>query len=129
MLLATILCAGISAGLAAEDSASVKDELKAFWREVSRTVNTGDYEGYAALYHPDAVLVVGPAYGKTGQGKSMPIADALAGWKSGFDATKAGKLDANVGFRFSETALGDGVALVDFKDCSRGDANGTTCIE
>ncbi|MGD2123925.1 MAG: hypothetical protein PVJ76_19395, partial [Gemmatimonadota bacterium] len=32
-------------------------ELDAFWAEVSRTVAEGDFEGYAATYHEDAVLV------------------------------------------------------------------------
>ena len=32
-------------------------ELNNFWAEVSRTVNEGDFEGYKATYHEDAVVV------------------------------------------------------------------------
>ena len=72
------------------------DDLDAFWAEVSRTVGEGDFEGYAATYHPDAVLV------NLGGGVSYPIADALAGWKQGFDDTAAGKMKAHVEFRFTQ---------------------------
>lgn len=72
------------------------DSLDAFWDEVSRTVGEGDYDGYAATYHPDAVLVNQSA------GVSYPISDALAGWKRGFDDTKAGKMKAHVEFRFTQ---------------------------
>ena len=30
--------------------------LDAYWREAARTVREGDFEGYKATYHPDAVL-------------------------------------------------------------------------
>lgn len=53
-----------------------------YWAEVSRTVTEGDFEGYAALYHEDAVLVNGIS------GQSYPISDALAGWRQGFEDTK-----------------------------------------
>ncbi len=72
------------------------DELDAFWAEVSRTVAEGDFEGYAATYHPDAVLV------SQSGGVSYPIAEALAGWKQGFDDTAAGKMKAHVDFRFTQ---------------------------
>ena len=55
----------------------------------------GDFEGYAVLYHPDAVLVAG------GSG-TYPIATALAGWKQGFDDTRDGKAVAGVEFRLTE---------------------------
>ena len=71
-------------------------EVDAFWDEMSRTVAEGDFEGYAELYHGDAVLVNGIS------GESYPIADALDGWKQGFVDTKAGKMSASVEFRFSE---------------------------
>ena len=70
-------------------------DLDAYWEEVSRTVREGDFEGYAALYHEDAVLV------SAGSATSYSIAQALAGWKKGFDDTKAGKMKADVKFRFS----------------------------
>jgi uncharacterized protein (TIGR02246 family) len=79
-------------------------EPDAYWKEVSRTVAEGDYEGYAALYHADAVLVNGIT------GESYPIADALAGWKRGFDDTKAGKMEAGVEFRISRRLMDDTTA-------------------
>ncbi len=83
----------ITIGLSAPDPTS---EIDAYWDAVSRTVNEGDFEGYSALYHPDAILVSGIS------GDVYPISNALAGWKPGFDDTKAGKMKANVEFRFSE---------------------------
>ncbi len=80
------------------------EALDAYWAEVSRTVAEGDYEGYAALYHPDAVLVFNT------KGSSVPIADALAGWKQGFDDTRDGKMAAGVTFRFSQRLNGKGTA-------------------
>lgn len=69
---------------------------EAYWGEVSRTVAEGDYEGYSALYHEDAILVNGLS------GSSYPISTALEGWKQGFDDTKVGKMKAGVDFRFSK---------------------------
>jgi len=77
------------------------DELDAYWAELSRTVEEGEFEGYAALYHPDAVLV------SLGSGTSYPIAQALAGWKQGFDDTAAGRAEAGVDFRLTQR-LNDG---------------------
>lgn len=71
-------------------------ELDAYWTEVSRAVNEGNFEAYEATCHPEAVLVSGKA--KT----SYPLAKALARWKAEFDATKAGELEAEVIFRFSQ---------------------------
>jgi ketosteroid isomerase-like protein len=73
-----------------------QDDLDAFWAEVSRTVAEGDFEGYAATYHPDAVLVSGLSE------TSYPIAQALDGWKQGFVDTEAGKMSASVEFRFTK---------------------------
>lgn len=75
-------------------------ELNALWQKVSRTVNEGDFEGYAATCHPDAVLIAGT------QQKSYPLAQALKKWKQEFDDTKSGKIKASVNFRFSKR-LGD----------------------
>jgi hypothetical protein len=75
-------------------SAQVAPELDAYWTEISRTVTEGDFDGYAALYHPDAVLVAG------GSG-TYPIGNALAGWKQGFDDTREGAAVAGVEFRFT----------------------------
>lgn len=75
-------------------SAQVIAELDAFWAHVSRTVESGDFDGYAATYHPDAVVIFGDA--------SQSISDALAAWEAGFDDTRTGLLEASVDFRFSE---------------------------
>jgi ketosteroid isomerase-like protein len=79
-------------GLAQDPTA----ELDAFWAEVSRTVAEGDFEGYAAAYHEDAILVSGIA------GTSYPISQALAGWRQGFLDTRAGTMEASVEFRFTQ---------------------------
>lgn len=76
-------------------SAQTTAELDAFWAEMARTVGEGDFEGYSALYHPDAILV------SLGSQTSYPIAQALAGWKQGFVDTRAGDARAGVTFRFT----------------------------
>ena len=76
-------------------------ELNKYWDEVSQTINKGDFEGYAATFHKDAVLVTGI------RNKAYPIATALAGWKKDFDDTKAGLRKSSVEFRFNRR-LGDG---------------------
>ena len=89
--------------VAESNAESVTDpaaELDAFWAEASRTVREGDFDGYAALYHPDAVFV--SDLGET----AAPIADQLAKWKPGFEETKAGKTVADVEFRFTQRLLG-----------------------
>lgn len=78
-------------------------ELDAYWAEVARTVEEGDFEGYAKMYHPDAVLVVG------GSG-SYPIAQALDGWKPGFDDTREGRAEAGVEFRLTDRLAGETTA-------------------
>ncbi len=83
--------------------AQVADELDAYWAEVARTVEEGDFEGYSALYHPDAVLV------RQGSG-SAPIATALAAWKQGFDDTREGRAAAGVEFRFTQRLNGETTA-------------------
>ena len=75
---------------------SKKESVDDFWAEVSRVVAEGDFEGYSATYHSDAILVNGMSE------TSYPISNALAGWKQGFDDTKAGKMKAGVDFKFSE---------------------------
>lgn len=85
--------AAVALTLPAIGSAQVTAELDVYWAEVSRTVAEGDFDGYASLYHPDAVLVAGSS-------GSLPIEKALAGWKQGFDDTRDGKAEAGVEFRF-----------------------------
>lgn len=71
-------------------------DLDAFWAEVSRTVVDGDFDGYRATYHEDAILVSGLS------GKSYPISSALDGWEQGFIDTREGKMKARVEFRFTQ---------------------------
>lgn len=75
-------------------------ELDAYWAVVSRAVNTGDFDAYAATCHPEGVLVSG------GKQTSQPLADALARWKQGFLDTHNGRMKASVAFRFSRR-IGD----------------------
>jgi len=72
------------------------EELDAYWDEVGKTVSEGDFDGYAALYHPDGVLIF------EGQGTTMPVSQALEGWEPGFTSTKNGEMSAGVTFRFSK---------------------------
>ncbi len=77
--------------------APAQEQLNAYWAEVSRTVTEGDFDGYAALYHPDAVLVTSEA--------SLPIARALSGWEPDFTDTMEGRKTAEVSFRLTERRL------------------------
>lgn len=73
-------------------------ELNRYWAEVSRTVREGDFEGYTATYHQDAVCVF-----TTGKNKrSSPIDVQLALWKKDFVDTKSGKTKNHVEFRFTQ---------------------------
>ena len=74
--------------------------MDAFWTEVSRSVQEGDFEGYAATCHPQGVLV------SEAKQTSYTLVKALAGWKQGFLDTKAGKMKAGVEFHFSHR-IGD----------------------
>ncbi len=77
-------------------------ELDHFWTELSRTVREGDFEGYQASYHDDAVVLFTSGENKA----SVPITKALASWKQGFNDTKTGKTQDSVAFRFSQR-IGD----------------------
>ncbi|MFT4565886.1 MAG: ketosteroid isomerase-like protein [Saprospiraceae bacterium] len=77
-------------------------ELDRFWTELARTVSEGDFEGYKAAYHEDAVVVFASGKRKV----SVPITKALASWKQGFNDTKTGKTQGSVEFRFSQR-IGD----------------------
>lgn len=77
-------------------------ELDTFWAEVSRTVYEGDFEGYKATFHKDAVVVF-----TTGENKgSIAITEALTNWQKDFIDTKSGKTQNSVTFRFSQR-IGD----------------------
>ena len=93
--LSPVLMLMVSQAAFATDDASLS-ELDAFWAEVSRTVAEGDFEGYKASYHEDAILVSGPS--KT----SYLIEQAFDRWEQGFTDTKAGKMEASVEFRFTQ---------------------------
>ena len=100
VLLATLtVLAGCSNELQLDNSSRIA-ELDNYWAEVSRCVKEGDFEGYKATFHKDGVLVSGSS------NKAYPISEALARWKPDFTDTKAGKVKANVEFRFSKR-LGD----------------------
>ena len=71
-------------------------ELDAFWAGIARAASAGDFDAMASTYHEDAVLV------SQARGKSVPIAEALAGWKPGMDETKSGAMSASVEFRFTD---------------------------
>ena len=77
-------------------------ELDRYWAELARTVQEGDFEGYGASYHKDAVVVFATGKNKT----SVTLSKALAGWKEGFMKTKEGKQNDAVQFRFSQR-IGD----------------------
>lgn len=81
-------------------------ELDAYWASVSRAVNTGDFDAYAATCHPEGVLVSG------GKQTSQPLADALARWKQGFLDTHDGKMKASAEFRFSRR-IGDATTALE----------------
>jgi peptidyl-prolyl cis-trans isomerase A (cyclophilin A) len=76
-------------------SEAILQELDLFWAELAQTVADGDFEGYKATYHPDAVLV------SESSRTSSPISQAFAGWEQGFADTRAGKIHASVEFRFT----------------------------
>ena len=91
----------LSASLVRADTPT---ELDAFWAEVARTVSEGDFDGYSATYHPDAVLV------SQASNTSYPIASALKGWHQGFVDTAEGHVKANVEFRFTSRINDDTTA-------------------
>ena len=74
-------------------------------------MKAGDFEAYKATCHPKGVLVSGS------KKVSYPLAQALNRWKTEFDDTKAGDIEASVDFRFShrfgdtQTAHESGVFL------------------
>jgi ketosteroid isomerase-like protein len=92
LALALLFLVSVSTPALAQDTNA---ELDAFWAEVSRTVGEGDFDGYAATYHQDAILVSGISE------TTYPIAQALDGWRQGFLDTQAGRVEASVEFRFT----------------------------
>ena len=93
MLLAFLLSFALP--LLAEEPDRLR-ELDLYWAEVSRAVNTGDFEAYKATCHPEGVLVSGS------KKYSSPLSDALKRWQKDFVATKSGAVKSAVEFRFSQ---------------------------
>lgn len=88
------------------DALRIAEIDKSYWAEISRTVKEGDFEGYKATCHENAVLVT-----TSGQNKySVSMTEALARWKPGFINTKQGKQMDNVSFRFSQRIGGETTA-------------------
>jgi len=100
MLWIIVIALAINPASSIADEASRLAELNAYWAKVSRAVKEGDFDLYASTCHKDGVLVTGVKQ------QCYPLTKALARWKQGFDDTKAGKIKANVEFRF-RTRLGD----------------------
>ena len=84
------------------DQLRIAEIDKSYWAEISRSVKEGDFEGYKATCHENAVLVTTSGKNKL----SYPMTAALARWKQGFLDTKQGKQMDNVRFRFSQR-IGD----------------------
>ncbi len=84
---------------AMEEDAAVVAELDSFWEEVSRCVQMGDFQGYAATCHKQGVLVSGV------KENSQPLSEALKRWKPGIEDTRTGKMKADVQFRFTRRLI------------------------
>lgn len=97
-------CLFLAGSVFAAEETEISTELDALWAEISLSVAEGDFDAYAATYHPDAVLV------NIGSASSEPIAVALTNWKPGFDDTKSGNKTAGVSFRFTQRLLGSTTA-------------------
>jgi len=70
-------------------------EIDAYWKEVERSVREGDFDGYSATIHPDAVIIAGRKQ------SSFPLLHALSRWEKDFENTRSGKLKGEVSFRFA----------------------------
>ena len=88
------------------DSLRIAEIDRTYWAEISRTVKEGDFEGYKATCHENAVLVATAGKNK----RSEPMTAALARWKQGFMDTKEGKQMDKVSFRFSQRIGGETTA-------------------
>jgi hypothetical protein len=100
-MITTLVAGQTSKAVTPADSIRIA-ELDQYWAKLSRTVREGDFEGYKATYHKDAVCVFTTAKNKY----TKPIDVQLGLWKPGFSDTKAGKSQNNVEFRFSQR-IGD----------------------
>ena len=86
----------ISCASASADSSQTNAD--SLYREVVRTVADVDFEGMAALYHPDAVLVTATM--------SKPISMVIPRWKSDGEKLQREGGVAFVSFRFSSRLAG-----------------------
>ncbi len=84
-----------SSALATAGDPVIESELNAYWSRVVKYLGEGDYEGVVSTYHPQAVLV------SDTREASGPIARALARWKPGILATRAGREVSLVEFRMN----------------------------
>ena len=93
-------------------SRTYREELDAFWSQAVTVVEAGDFETYASMYHPDAVLVQSTqsAHSGSSSGITKPISQALVDWKPGFAATKAGEQTVKLAFRFQRRIHGSTTA-------------------
>ena len=107
MNLATLLFILHMSLLSADSSSSSSptDSLNAFWRKAANVVETGDFDTYASMYHPDAVLV---STTTSSDASTKPISEALLEWKAGFEETAAGRQQVQLSFRFSSKQRIDG---------------------
>lgn len=91
-----IICLMVcSAPLAAQDQ-NPNDEL---YREIIRTVIEADFDGMAATYHPDAVLV--------SRERTTAISEQIPRWREAGEAFANAGGRATVAFRFSSRVSGD----------------------
>ena len=80
------------------------EELDNYWRAMEQTVVDGEFEKYAAAYHPDAILVSGFS------NNSYLIGKAFQRWEQWFDDTKAGKVKAGVQFIWTDRKVSENTA-------------------
>jgi ketosteroid isomerase-like protein len=73
------------------------------YREIIRTVAEVDFDGMAAAYHPDAVLVT--------EKKSMPINEVMKRWRAEGEKFESEGGTATVSFRFIDRKLSETTAF------------------
>lgn len=100
----TLLVVSFFAHFSLSAKEQVLQELDAYWQYMATTVSQGDFEGYASTFHPDAVFVTDIV------NTSYPIGNALARWQQGFVDTKAGKMQAGVDFKFTQSLVSENTA-------------------
>jgi hypothetical protein len=103
-LISAFLILGVVSCIFAKDNDKLNieriKELDAYWTEVARCVNEGDFEAFKKTVHEDAILALGT------RDRTVALSTAMLKWKVEFDDTKDGKIKARVVFRFSQR-IGD----------------------